>query len=86
MGRPWQEPDGEWASSGRVDLASAIDTDGRRTQQRGDFSEVYGDWSVLREKVDVDTGARLGTAGRLRAGWTARWRRRCAAQNATRPA
>ena len=56
VGRPWQEPDGEWASSGRVDLASAIDTDGRRTRQRGDFCEVYGDWSVLREKVDVDTG------------------------------
>ena len=64
VGRPWQEPDGEWGSTGRVDLATAIDTEGRRTERRGDFSEVYGDWSVLREKVDADAAAHA-TAPRI---------------------
>ncbi len=64
VGRAWQEPDGEWGSTGRVDLATAIDTQGRRTERRGDFSEVYGDWSVLREKVDADAAAH-STAPRI---------------------
>lgn len=63
VGRPWQEPDREWGSTGRVDLASAVDTEGRRTQRRGDFSEVYGNWSVLREKVRVDQGPAVDTPG-----------------------
>jgi FO synthase len=64
VGRPWQEPDSDWGSTGRVDLATAIDTQGRRTERRGDFSEVYGDWSVLREKVDADA-AEHATAPRI---------------------
>ena len=54
-GLPWQEPDGGWAdgaeSWGRTDLHTTIDTEGRREEKRGDFDDVYGDWSVLREKV-----------------------------------
>lgn len=51
-GLPWQEPDTEWGSSGRTDLHSAIDEEGRRTKQRGDYDQAYGDWEVLREQVD----------------------------------
>lgn len=50
IGRPWQEPDGGWNSSGRVDLHSSIDTEGRRTDRRNDFDEVYGNWDVLRDR------------------------------------
>jgi FO synthase len=60
-GRPWQEPDHDWAtaSSGRVDLHVEIDTVGRATDRRSDFEDVYGDWQVLRDEVDAaGTGAR----------------------------
>ncbi|WP_392425752.1 bifunctional FO biosynthesis protein CofGH [Barrientosiimonas humi] len=50
-GLPWQEPDGGWDDSGRTDLHTAIDDEGRRTDRRGDFDAVYGDWQALREKV-----------------------------------
>ena len=50
-GLPWQEPDAEWGSSGRTDLHTAIDEEGRRSERRGDFDEAYGDWEVLREQV-----------------------------------
>jgi FO synthase len=43
-GRPWQEPDPSWGSSGRVDLHRDIDVAGRRTAQRTDFDAAYGDW------------------------------------------
>jgi FO synthase len=51
-GIPWQEPDGGWGDSatagwGRVDLHTAIDTEGRRTDKRSDFDAAYGDWSTL---------------------------------------
>jgi FO synthase len=46
-GRPWQEPDGGWVDAGRVDLHSAIDSEGRRSDRRGDFDAAYGDWSAL---------------------------------------
>jgi FO synthase len=48
-GLAWQEPDGGFASVGRTDLHTAIDTEGRTTDRRGDFSSVYGDWETLRE-------------------------------------
>ena len=51
IGAPWQEPDPEWGSSGRVDLQSAIDTEGRLTETRSDFDAAYGDWNVLRDEV-----------------------------------
>jgi FO synthase len=50
-GRPWQEPDGGFASTGRTDLHTAIDTEGRTGDRRGDFSSVYGDWDALREEL-----------------------------------
>jgi FO synthase len=71
VGRPWQEPDPEWGSSGRIDLNVSIDTEGRTADRRGDFDDVYGDWSALRERalltgapsrVDGDVAAALRTA------------------------
>ncbi len=50
-GRPWQEPDGGFASVGRVDLHASIDTEGRTADRRDDFESVYGDWDSLREAV-----------------------------------
>lgn len=51
VGLPWQEPDGQWQSTGRVDLHASVDTEGRTADRRSDFSEVYGDWNALRERV-----------------------------------
>ena len=51
VGRPWQEPDGGFASSGRIDLNATIDTSGRTDDRRGDFASVYGDWDALREEL-----------------------------------
>ena len=47
-GRPWQEPDAlpTGSGSGRVDLHASIDTTGRLAGRRGDFDNVYGDWSA----------------------------------------
>ncbi|WP_232663869.1 bifunctional FO biosynthesis protein CofGH [Pseudonocardia sp. TRM90224] len=50
-GRPWQEPDGGFVSSGRTDLNTAIDTEGRTEDRRGDFESVYGDWDALKEEL-----------------------------------
>ncbi len=49
VGRPWQEPDPEWGSSGRIDLDTSIDTTGRSADRRSDFDAVYGDWQSLRD-------------------------------------
>ncbi|GAA0947758.1 bifunctional FO biosynthesis protein CofGH [Pseudonocardia zijingensis] len=51
VGRPWQEPDGGFASSGRTDLHTAIDTEGRTDDRRGDFASVYGDWEAVAEEL-----------------------------------
>ncbi|MGQ0480650.1 MAG: bifunctional FO biosynthesis protein CofGH [Pseudonocardia sp.] len=73
-GRPWQEPDGGYASSGRTDLHTAIDQAGRTGDRRGDFDSVYGDWDELRaelagiqeaggpERLDADVRAGLRLA------------------------
>lgn len=50
-GLPWQEPDEEWVSSGRVDLNTEIDTDGRNTETRSDLGSAFGDWETVREQV-----------------------------------
>ncbi|AQZ66609.1 7,8-didemethyl-8-hydroxy-5-deazariboflavin synthase subunit 1 / 7,8-didemethyl-8-hydroxy-5-deazariboflavin synthase subunit 2 [[Actinomadura] parvosata subsp. kistnae] len=50
-GRPWQEPDGGFAASGRVDLHVEVDTTGRTNDRRDDFDHVYGDWDALRERL-----------------------------------
>ena len=49
VGLPWQEPDEGFSSSGRTDLHRTIDTEGRTSDRREDFDEVYGDWEALRE-------------------------------------
>jgi FO synthase len=62
VGLPWQEPDPEWLGSGRVNLHTEIDTEGRTTDRRSDFEDVYGDWSELRETVG-DTRRTVGLVG-----------------------
>ncbi|MFB4266327.1 bifunctional FO biosynthesis protein CofGH [Nonomuraea sp. GTA35] len=56
-GRPWQEPDGGFAASGRVDLHVEVDTTGRTNDRRDDFDHVYGDWDALRERLGTATAA-----------------------------
>ncbi|WP_219470547.1 bifunctional FO biosynthesis protein CofGH [Nonomuraea rhizosphaerae] len=51
-GRPWQEPDGGFATAGRTDLHVEVDTTGRTHDRRDDFDHVYGDWDALRERLD----------------------------------
>ncbi|WP_147257471.1 bifunctional FO biosynthesis protein CofGH [Pseudonocardia hierapolitana] len=51
IGRPWQEPDGGFDSTGRVDLNTAIDSEGRTADRRGDFASVYGDWDAVAEEL-----------------------------------
>ncbi len=76
VGLPWQEPDSEWTSSGRVDLNDSIDTTGRTEDRRSDFDEVYGDWNALRDQVfspgatalDSEVAAALRAAERDPAG------------------
>ncbi|WP_242903244.1 bifunctional FO biosynthesis protein CofGH [Actinomadura terrae] len=73
-GRPWQEPDGGFAASGRTDLHTEIDTAGRTTDRRDDFDEVYGDWDALKERMavparfDADVKAALAAAEKDPAG------------------
>jgi len=55
-GLPWQEPDGGFdVTTGRADLHTSVDTEGRTSDRRGDFEDVYGDWGTLREKVAADS-------------------------------
>ena len=56
-GLPWQEPDAEWVSSGRVDLNTDIDTSGRNTETRSDLGSAFGDWETVREQVLSLAGA-----------------------------
>ena len=44
--------------AGRTDLHASIDTTGRTADRRADFEDVYGDWSMLRDRVLGD--ARCG--------------------------
>ncbi len=50
-GLPWQEPDGGFASVGRTDLHTAVDTEGRSADRRSDFENVYGDWDELKDSI-----------------------------------
>ncbi len=73
-GRPWQEPEDAWdTSSGRVDLHTSIDTDGRTSDRREDFDSVYGDWATVAHearrtsvpaRMDGDVAAALRSAER----------------------
>ncbi|KQU07741.1 2-phospho-L-lactate guanylyltransferase [Rhodococcus sp. Leaf7] len=51
VGLPWQEPDEVWESTGRVDLHTGIDTEGRNTETRSDMGSAFGDWESIREQV-----------------------------------
>jgi FO synthase len=57
---PWQEPEDGWRADGRVDLHTAIDTEGRTSDRRDDFDNVYGDWDAVREDA-----VRMGAPERL---------------------
>ncbi|WP_067839942.1 bifunctional FO biosynthesis protein CofGH [Nocardia lijiangensis] len=64
VGLPWQEPDESWDSAGRVDLNTAIDTEGRNTESRSDSAlgqdvvGAFGDWDTIREQArDLATTA-----------------------------
>ncbi|MFG2554028.1 bifunctional FO biosynthesis protein CofGH [Streptomyces sp. NPDC048581] len=70
-GHPWQEPEEAFEASGRTDLHRTIDTDGRTSDRRDDFDEVYGDWGALREaaapgmvpqRIDTDVRQALRVA------------------------
>ncbi|MFF3819641.1 bifunctional FO biosynthesis protein CofGH [Streptomyces bluensis] len=70
-GHPWQEPEEAFQPSGRTDLHTTIDTEGRHSDRRDDFDEVYGDWEALREaaapgmapeRIDTDVREALRTA------------------------
>jgi FO synthase len=50
---PWQEPERDSAGTGRVDLHTAIDSDGRLTEHRSDFLSAFGDWDAVREDAAV---------------------------------
>ncbi|MDQ1708661.1 MAG: synthase, partial [Frankiaceae bacterium] len=60
-GRPWQEPDAA-GTGGRADLHVAIDTEGRRTEQRGDADSVYGDWAEVAGQVSAAARTRGSAA------------------------
>ncbi|WP_435612239.1 bifunctional FO biosynthesis protein CofGH [Streptomyces sp. bgisy159] len=70
-GHPWQEPEDAFVASGRTDLHTTIDSQGRTSDRRDDFDEVYGDWAALREaaapgmapeRIDADVRQALRTA------------------------
>ncbi|MFI8892067.1 bifunctional FO biosynthesis protein CofGH [Streptomyces paradoxus] len=70
-GLPWQEPEEVFTATGRTDLHTTIDSEGRTSDRRDDFDEVYGDWAELREaaapgmapeRIDTDVRAALRTA------------------------
>lgn len=70
-GLPWQEPEDTFTPTGRTDLHRTIDTQGRTTDRRDDYDEVYGDWDALREaaapgmapqRIDTDVREALRTA------------------------
>jgi FO synthase len=67
-GQVWQEPDGGLVDAGRIDLHESIDTVGRTSDRRGDFDEVYGDWSSLRKAQGAPSSSlRSDVASALRA-------------------
>ncbi len=68
VGLPWQEPDAALVSSGRTDLFASIDTEGRTSDRRNDFDEVYGDWAALGESsAGIDRSAPVRLEGDFRA-------------------
>lgn len=58
VGRPWQEPE-ETFGSGRTDLHTAVDTEGRTGDRRSDFDFVYGDWDEVAAHVKTGSSQTL---------------------------
>jgi len=80
VGMAWQEPD-DVTSTGRVNLNTSIDTEGRSSATRGDLDSAFGDWDSIRaqvhelagrapERVDTDVLAALRSAERDPGGCT----------------
>jgi FO synthase len=68
-GAAWQEPDGGWGdATGRTDLHVTIDTTGRTSDRRDDFTEVYGDWDEIGARIEPSArrAARAAAPQRLR--------------------
>ena len=68
-GAAWQEPDGGWGdATGRTDLHVTIDTTGRTSDRRDDFTEVYGDWDEIGARIapSARRAARAAAPQRLR--------------------
>lgn len=70
-GHPWQEPEDVFIPTGRTELHRTIDSEGRTSDRRDDFDEVYGDWEALREaaapgmapsRIDADVREALAQA------------------------
>jgi FO synthase len=59
-GRPWQEPDDAYGS-GRTDLFATIDTEGRTSDRRSDFDDVYGDWAEVAAHITTEAPQRIET-------------------------
>jgi len=57
-GRPWQEPDDQYAA-GRTDLFATIDTEGRTVDRRSDFNDVYGDWDEVAAHITTEAPRRI---------------------------
>ncbi len=57
-GLPWQEPE-ETFGTGRTDLHTAVDTEGRSADRRSDFDFVYGDWDEVAAHVKSATSQTL---------------------------
>jgi FO synthase len=68
-GLPWQEPDGGWGQdgTGRTDLHVTIDTTGRTSDRRDDFTEVYGDWQELAGALPRDAAPYAARPGEVAA-------------------
>jgi FO synthase len=65
-GLPWQEPDGGWGeAAGRTDLHVGIDRQGRTSDRRSDFEDVYGDWAEIAERIEpaARRDAQAGASG-----------------------
>src|SRR5205807_3184298 len=74
-------PDEAAESLGRIELATAIDSEGRLTETRSDLDSAFGDWESIRahvhelaarapERIDTDVLAALRSAERDPAGCT----------------
>ena len=72
VGRPWQEPDPDWSSRGRIELHVEVDTSGRTDDRRGDFDSVYGDWGAVADDASTASQSMRRAAPAVHTGDVAR--------------